>query len=466
MTVQGYASKSKNWFLLRLTLYCKLRKSKGETERDPTHNDHLVQSGPRIYLSGRNKVVRTAMFILTEIVDTIRIQPHMLFSMPTLAALHCEIDMKYPNRVLYDVGLVIGRHGQVTKLTNGSCVPGDGGCHHDCLFQIIVFRPFVDEVCVGKIVKSTPEGVHVSLGFFQDIFIPAYWMLRPSHYDESSGLWVWSPNYDDEEDEEGEEEGSMETSKEAKSINANGEKRKDSATNGSKTEHKNNSKVTVKQEGSMPSKSRTGGQNENPEGTENDGDETGNQQEQDEEGGEDETGPLEMEIGAEIRFKVKSIHFTQVTNTAKGVQATTITTAYSHVFPPTSTASTPSGAAGTSSSASAGSGSAVHDGTTTSAAPDNIDSTSDLQRPLNIRKRSTSVDLSEGQQLPPSMHIIASICEDGLGLTDWWKPEEEEDAEEEQEGDEDEKGEGDGRGEIENVTEMNHNVDEEDYGFI
>ena len=132
------------------------------------------------------------MFILTTIVDRIRIPANML-NLPTLTALHSEIDRKYPNRVLMNVGLVVCRYGKCLKITNGACVPGDGGTHHECLFRLVVFRPFVEEVCLGTIVKSTPEGIQVSLGqFYHDIFIPAYWMLRPSKYNEKLGLWVLS----------------------------------------------------------------------------------------------------------------------------------------------------------------------------------------------------------------------------------------------------------------------------------
>ena len=266
--------------------------------------------------------------------------PPSMLSLPTLTALHNEIDLKYPNRVIMDVGLVICRHGNCLKITNGSCVPGDGGSHHDCIFRLVVFRPFVEEVCLGRIVKSTANGIQVTLGgFFQDIHIPAYWMLRPSKYDEKSGLWVWSPDYsgDDEgdEDEDGED----------------------------------------------------GTANDKSDDTEKDED------------GEDEEQHYEMDLGAEIRFKVKSIQFTTVTNTAKGVQATTTTTAHSHSFPSSS---------GTRSSSI------------------DMDDVSSLERPISLRKRSTSFDLSEHQTLPASMHIVASICEDGLGLTSWWTNGEEE----------------------------------------
>lgn len=39
-------------------------------------------------------------------------------------------------------------------------------------FRLVVFRPFVGEVLVGRIMASTHKGIRVSLEFFDDIFIP------------------------------------------------------------------------------------------------------------------------------------------------------------------------------------------------------------------------------------------------------------------------------------------------------
>ena len=74
---------------------------------------------------------------------------------------------------------------------------------------------------------------------------------------------------------------------------------------------------------------------------------------------------------------------------------------------PMTSSSTPGGSSGTSDAASL-----------------------DLSRP--VRKRSSSVGI-ESENLPASMHIVASICEDGLGLSSWWAQGEEEEAEEEEE---------------------------------
>ena len=40
-----------------------------------------------------------------------------------------------------------------------------------------MFRPFIGEVLVGSICKSTPHGLWLSVGFFNDTFIPPHFML-------------------------------------------------------------------------------------------------------------------------------------------------------------------------------------------------------------------------------------------------------------------------------------------------
>jgi len=188
------------------------------------------------------------MFVLTTVADTIRIPPQM-FVHTTLTGVHSEIEAKYPNRVIMDVGLVICRYGDALEVGDGVLVAGDGAAHHEVVFRLIIFRPFVEEVLVGTVKESTEEGIHVSLGFFENIFIPGARMQRPSHFDNESGLWVWTPSFGDGDN--------------------------DDAAGDGEEEH------------------------------------------------------FELEIGAKIRFKVKAINFTRVTNTVKGVQATTTTTAHS-----------------------------------------------------------------------------------------------------------------------------------------
>ena len=88
----------------------------------------------------------------------------ILLALPTRDAIHTEIDVKYPNRVVMNVGLVISRMGDCLIASNGVVVAGDGACHYQCSFQLIVFRPFVEQVLLGRIRSSTAQGVPSLLG--------------------------------------------------------------------------------------------------------------------------------------------------------------------------------------------------------------------------------------------------------------------------------------------------------------
>ena len=350
------------------------------------------------------------MFFVHKVHDTILI-PAANLSLPTEQAIYNEIDQRYPNRVLMDVGLVIARYnnnmskdnGDTTPsltVSHGVCVPGQAGAHHHCSFRLIVFRPFVEEVCVGRILRSDEKGVFVTLGFFEDIFIPAYWMLKPSSFEESSGLWVWSPSDDDEEEDEEEAETSEATTKQSTTTTAQ--------TNGT-TNIKTEPGTTEATEATTPNTLKGATAEPVAENGEDDA-------------AEEDKEFFKMEIGAEIRFKVKSIHFARITNSAKGRQAVLSTT------------EKPWASKGSSSSTASGGNSqngqrsppdkATSPGATGGGVvePAKGEAAPGMPLPIRpVRKRSSSVGIDDDMDLPPAMSIVASICEDGLGLTRWWE---------------------------------------------
>ena len=279
------------------------------------------------------------MFVLTLLADSIRIPPALL-SQPTLTSIQTEIEKRYPNKIIIDVGLILCPYGPPLQIGDGVLVPGDGGAHHQVLFQCVVFRPFVEEVLVGTVSQCNKDGLSVNVGgYFDQVFIPAYWMLNPSHYDAEVGVWVWTPSYDD--DEEQQDQNGVKVKQENGNSNTNGE-------NGAHEEHDENR--------------------------------------------------FEIDIGAEIRFKVKSVNFTRITTTMKGVQATTTTT--------------------TSSSSGYGYQGAPPATTTESNGSSSNNET--LLDGVEVRRRSSSADLSDSTNRPAPMQIVGSICEDGLGLLRWW----------------------------------------------
>ncbi|KAK1736329.1 DNA-directed RNA polymerase III subunit RPC8 [Skeletonema marinoi] len=306
------------------------------------------------------------MFVIATIADTIRVPPSLL-SQPTLTSVQTEIEKRYPNKIIVDVGLVIAPYGPPLQIGDGIFVPGDGGAHHQVVFKAIVFRPFVEEVLIGTVTDSNEDGITVSIGgFFDHVCIPVYWMLNPSTYDETTGLWVWTPTYDDDEKED--------------------EIQEEQDVGGQK---QNGSTISVKEEpgAEMVTEEVQAGAEE-------------------EDAGDSEESRFEIEIGSEIRVKVKSVNFTRITTTMKGVQATTTTTAH-----------TSNRAFGL-------------DGSGSNGAKTKAGGNSDGEGGTAVRRRSSSADLSDSDSRPAPMQIVGSICEDGLGLTSWWKEAEEEDMEE------------------------------------
>ncbi|XP_061830478.1 DNA-directed RNA polymerase III subunit RPC8 [Nerophis lumbriciformis] len=135
------------------------------------------------------------MFVLVEMVDTVRICPWH-FHKQVNEAVSEELNKKLANKVVYNVGLCICLY-DITKLEDSYIFPGDGASHTKVHFRYVVFHPFLEEILVGKIKYCSQEGVHVTMGFFDDILIPPESLQQPTKFDEAEQVWMWE--YETEE---------------------------------------------------------------------------------------------------------------------------------------------------------------------------------------------------------------------------------------------------------------------------
>nr|CAI5846486.1 unnamed protein product [Callosobruchus analis] len=129
------------------------------------------------------------MFILAEMKNVTRIPPEQ-FHLKLNDAIAGELNKKLANKVVLNVGLCIALH-DIVSLQESYIFPGDGASHTRVTFRYIVFRPFIEEIIVGKIRSCSQEGVHATLGFFDDILIPPSALQHPSRFDETEQAWVW-----------------------------------------------------------------------------------------------------------------------------------------------------------------------------------------------------------------------------------------------------------------------------------
>lgn len=62
-------------------------------------------------------------------------------------------------QVVHNLGLCIALW-DIRNIEDAYIFPGDGASHSIVHFRYVVFRPFIDEILLGKIKSCSKEGVH------------------------------------------------------------------------------------------------------------------------------------------------------------------------------------------------------------------------------------------------------------------------------------------------------------------
>ena len=89
------------------------------------------------------------MFILTKMRSVVRLEPNK-FERDLPDALSDALTEKLANKVLNGVGLVVALW-DIISIGDSYLFPGDGASHTRVEFRLLVFRPFMEEVLVGKV---------------------------------------------------------------------------------------------------------------------------------------------------------------------------------------------------------------------------------------------------------------------------------------------------------------------------
>ncbi|XP_022152296.1 DNA-directed RNA polymerase III subunit RPC8 isoform X2 [Momordica charantia] len=134
------------------------------------------------------------MFYLSRIEHTLRVPPSMLH-LPILDAIKGELEKLFLDKVVANLGLCISVY-DIRSVDGGFIFPSDGAATYKVVFTLIVFRPYVGEIIIGKVKESDANGLRISLGFFEDIYVPIHLLPTPSEFkpDSKNGgkrRWVW-----------------------------------------------------------------------------------------------------------------------------------------------------------------------------------------------------------------------------------------------------------------------------------
>ena len=89
------------------------------------------------------------MFYSMEIKDHIRVPPD-LFNLEVKDAVVRRIKAKYDGFISKDMGIVIDVK-DVNDIGEGVIIPGDGASYYETRFELITFKPEMQEVVLGRI---------------------------------------------------------------------------------------------------------------------------------------------------------------------------------------------------------------------------------------------------------------------------------------------------------------------------
>ena len=102
------------------------------------------------------------MFYRVKVKDFIRVPPSM-FDLPTKEAVLKNVRSTYENYISKEMGFVINVIS-VGETKEGVIVPGDGAGYYETEFELLTFKPELNELVFGKVRDITDFGAFLDIG--------------------------------------------------------------------------------------------------------------------------------------------------------------------------------------------------------------------------------------------------------------------------------------------------------------
>lgn len=132
------------------------------------------------------QVFSRGMFHLLEAKDKLRISPAEF----DYGSVMHQIDLKYSNKVI-SKGLILSLW-DILHYSDAVVHQGEGSIVLESKFRLLIFRPLINQIIIGKIKSNDSTGLYVTLGFFDDLFVPCAYLKENSTFD--SQTWIWNFN--------------------------------------------------------------------------------------------------------------------------------------------------------------------------------------------------------------------------------------------------------------------------------
>lgn len=102
------------------------------------------------------------MFYRVHVRDHVRVHPN-LFGLPADEAILAMIKKSYEGYVSKDLGIVVGV-STLKEAREGVIIPGDGSAYYDCDFELLAFKPELQEIVFGRIKDIADFGAFINIG--------------------------------------------------------------------------------------------------------------------------------------------------------------------------------------------------------------------------------------------------------------------------------------------------------------
>ena len=102
------------------------------------------------------------MFYEVDVKSHIRVPPS-LFGEEIMTAVGKQLAQQFEGYISKELGIVIGVTG-VLAVGEGVIIPGDGAAYYETTFKLIVFRPELQEIVIGKVTDISDFGAFLEMG--------------------------------------------------------------------------------------------------------------------------------------------------------------------------------------------------------------------------------------------------------------------------------------------------------------
>ncbi|CAO2816063.1 unnamed protein product [Amaranthus hypochondriacus] len=133
------------------------------------------------------------MFFLSQLEHRLRLPPDLL-NLLLEDAIKGQLESIFLDKVIAKLGLCVSIY-DIISIDGGFVLPIEGAPTYTVVFRVVMFRPYVGEIISAKLKNSSFKGLQLSLGFFDDIYIPFYSLPQPNrsepHEDPKQVRWMW-----------------------------------------------------------------------------------------------------------------------------------------------------------------------------------------------------------------------------------------------------------------------------------